>query len=294
MIELIHAEWTKITGNRWVTGCMIWIFPIATGAFMLLAALVLSLSTSARTGFAGEPHRWTNDMISVWDVPTNLFGRMLLVGFTAVVFAGEYQWGTWKNIIPRSKRIPLILTKFFTLGLLIVVAFLLMSVIMAVGTGLLTMIAGVSYGPRLTGDVLADFLGDYAFKAGLAFISTVIAASYAALAAMLTRSILAGIIVGFMVAFAETIILVIFILLAYFLDIPKLIEFYRITPQYNLENITNWINKGQALNSTIEYADNHAVVLSDSLSFSVAVVAVWLVGLVSLTAYLFRKQDITS
>lgn len=294
MIELIHAEWTKITGNRWVTSCMIWVFPVATAAFMVLAALILSLSSSARTGFAGETHRWTTDMISVWDVPTNLFGRMLLVGFTAVVFAGEYQWGTWKNIIPRSKRVPLIMTKFFTLGLLIVVAFLLMSVIMALGTAILSMIAGVSYGPRLTTDVLTEFLGDYAFKASMAFVSTVIAASYAALAAMLTRSILAGVIIGFVVAFAETVLLIALILMAFFLDIPKLIEVYRFTPQYNLENITNWINEGHAINSAIEYGDDKSVVLSDSLSFSVFVVIIWLIGLVSLTVYLFRRQDITS
>ncbi len=40
-----------------------------------------------------------------------------------------------------------------------------------------------------------------------------------------------------------------------------------------------------------KYSD---IVFSDSLTFSVVVLAVWVIGSDRLTAYLFRRQDITS
>jgi ABC-type transport system involved in multi-copper enzyme maturation permease subunit len=40
-----------------------------------------------------------------------------------------------------------------------------------------------------------------------------------------------------------------------------------------------------------KYSD---IIFSDSLTFSVVLLAVWVIGLISLTAYLFRRQDITS
>ena len=59
---------------------------------------------------------WTDTFMASWGFANNLFGRMFLLGFTAVTFAGEYQWGTWKNIIPRQRRSLLIMAKFINLG----------------------------------------------------------------------------------------------------------------------------------------------------------------------------------
>ena len=36
------------------------------------------------------------------------FVRVLPIVFCAGVFAGEFSWGTWKNIVPRSRRSGLI------------------------------------------------------------------------------------------------------------------------------------------------------------------------------------------
>ncbi len=89
-------------------------------------------------------------MLSPWSFANNLFGHTFLLGFTAVTFAGEYQWGTWKNIVPRQRRSLLIIAKFINLGVLILIAFGLMSLILGLGQGLLTRMAGVPYGPEVT------------------------------------------------------------------------------------------------------------------------------------------------
>jgi hypothetical protein len=122
---------------------------------------------------------------------------MILLGFAAVVFAGEYQWGTWKNIVPRNRRVMLLLMKFMALGVFVVLAFVLMSIIWVIGLGVLAQIAGAEYGPAVTLHVLSDFAEDYAIQAALTFTSMMIAAGYAALAGMLTRSILGGVLVSF-------------------------------------------------------------------------------------------------
>lgn len=296
MRDLFRAEWLKIAGNRWVAGCMVWIFPLGALAFTLIAGIILLWSSSARHGFRqDEAALWTKQAISVWSFLNNPLGRLILLGFTAVVFAGEYQWGTWKNIVPRNRRFSLVLVKFVALGVFVVLAFALMSALWAAGWGVLTRIAGASYGPRVTADVIRDFAGDYALAASLAFTSTIIAAGYAALAGMLTRSILGGVIVGFAVTLAENLSIVALRQIGWFLDVPKAVLVYRFTPGYNLLNVASWISDKAPSEVRSYGVGTHAdIVLSDSLEFSVLVLAVWVVSLVLLTGLLFRRQDITS
>jgi ABC-type transport system involved in multi-copper enzyme maturation permease subunit len=296
MLDLFRAEWLKIAGNRWVAGCLIWIFPIAAVGFVIIAALVLSLSSSAREGTrGGEAILWTDQAISVWLVPNNPVGRLILLGFTGVVFAGEYQWQTWKNVVPRNRRVALIAIKFVALGAFVVVAFALMSIIWTLGWGLLTQIAGVSYGPKITGSVFSNFAQDYAVQASLAFTSTIIAAGYAALAAMITRSILGGVLVSFGLTFVEGASIIGLALAGWLLKVPRIVHIYQYLPFYNLINVASWINDDvPATMRPYENGDYGYIVFSDSLTFSLVVLAAWVVGLIALTAYLFQRQDITS
>jgi ABC-2 type transport system permease protein len=295
MRDLFRAEWLKIAGNRWVAGCLVWIFPLAAVAFLIVATLVLSLSSGARAGFRQDTSPlWTDNAVGIWNVPNNPIGRLILLGFTAVVFAGEYQWQTWKNVVPRNRRVALILVKFLALGVFVVMAFLLMSIIWTLGWAVLCQIAGVPYGPKITGDVLSDFAGDYALAAALAFTSTIIAAGYAALAAMFTRSILGGVLVGFALTFVENLSILGLVIIGYFLNIPRIVHLYQFTPGYNLLNVTSWINDKVALKMNVNVESRATYVFSDSLTFSVVVLAAWVFGLIALTAYLFRRQDITS
>ncbi len=298
MRDLFRAEWLKIAGNRWVAGCLIWVFPIGAAGFMFIMALILSLSETARTSAAedGDIPYWTDAAVSIWEIPTNLLGRMILLGFAAVVFAGEYQWSTWKNIVPRNQRVVLLLMKFFTLGVFVVLAFLLMSIIWVAGWGILAQIAGVQYKPAITGEVLSDFVKNYTTHASLTFSSTMIAAGYAALAGMLTRSILGGILVSFGITLAENGLILGLMFVGWLLNVPRIVHIYQYMPFYNMTNVASWVNENVALNMQ-PFGEDHEysyIVFSDSLEFSVALLIIWMIGLCALTAYLFQRQDITA
>ncbi len=295
-LSLFRAEWVKIAGNRWVAIGLVWIFPIMAALFIALLALILVLDGDARASFGvEETYRWTDLAVGVWNIPNHPFLRVILLGFTAVVFAGEYQWGTWKNTVPRNTRTALIVAKFFAVGAFVLLVFVLTSILVAVGFGLLLQIAGQSYGPALSGDVLVQFAEDYAIQASTAFTTTIISAGYAALAAMLTRSILGGVIASFVMTVAESSSIIGFILIGYFLDIPKIVHLYRVTPLYNIMNVISWINDHKALDMVLfEGEPDMAITLSDPVGFSLVMLAAWVVGLVALAAYLFNRQDITS
>jgi ABC-type transport system involved in multi-copper enzyme maturation permease subunit len=292
MVNLFRAEWIKATGNRWVAGCLVWIFPVAMIGFIVVMVPMVALFGPARESFSGT-FRWTEQAIGAWTSMNNPFGRLLLLGFTAVMFAGEFQWNTWKNTVPRNGRVTLIVFKFVTLGMLVVFAFVLTSILAAIGVGLVVKIAGGSYGPSVSREVLSEFAGDYALEAALMFTSTVIAAGYAALAAIFTRSILGSILVAFAAVFLENLSVAGLMLIAFFLDAPSILQLYRATPGYNLLNVNAWVTADHALRLSVPYSDVDRVVLADGLAFSVVMLAAWVIGLVALSAYLFQKQDIT-
>lgn len=289
-VKLFRAEWSKIIGNRRATGCMIWIFPALAILATILALLAAALSSSFREGLSRAPGLWTDMAILPWAIPNNPLGRGLLLGFTAVLFAGEYQWNTWKSIVPRSQRVPLILVKFFTVALFVVFAFTLMSILLTLGMGLVSLVAGASYGPTIEGDVLADFAEDYGLQMLYAFISTIIAAGFASLAAMITRSILGSAITGIVIAIGETMLALPLGLLAWLLDMDSIMHIYRFLPSYNLLNLFALL-AGETPEG-FEMPSGKLIV--DSLLFNEAVLVCWMIGLIALTAYLFQRQDITN
>ena len=162
MLNLYHAELQKTIGNRWVLGFLLWIFPVGAFGVVIIYTLLAFFFENFGENFFQIPPEWTTTMISVWSFPTNTLGQMFLIGLTAVSFAGEYQWGTWKNILPRRRRYALIGVKFLTLGTLVLFAFTLMSIIVGVGFGVISAVAGIEYGPAFSGEVFIEFLGDYA------------------------------------------------------------------------------------------------------------------------------------
>jgi hypothetical protein len=52
MRDMFRAEWLKIAGNRWVAGCLVWIFPIGAAVLVVVAALIFASKQrmSATTG----------------------------------------------------------------------------------------------------------------------------------------------------------------------------------------------------------------------------------------------------
>lgn len=287
MISLFRAEWEKTAGNRWAVSFFVWIVPVGVTIFMLLALFITLVSEEFRTtqrtlGIAP----WDQTMLGIWAILNTEIGRMAMLAFAAIVFAGEYQYGTWKNLLPRTTRTRLIVTKFITIAVFLTSAYVAGSIVSGIGTGLIAGLVGVDYGLSAFGARLPDFLGDYGLQLFLTMSAMLIALGYASLAAMVTRSILGTLLLSFLIYLGEAAMLLPIFLLQRFLDI-NLIGLYLLTPGYNLANISSWVtmNQGYSLGDVFS---------AQPLSMSLLIVVCWMVGLIWLTAYLFRRQDIVS
>lgn len=290
MYNLFRAEWRKIGGNYPVMFFLIWIFPIGAIITSALTLLILSaLPADIRTSGELGAITWHETMLSAWSVPSGQLGRLLGLAFTAVVFAGEFQWGTWKNILTRSNRIRLLIAKFATICAYMLVTFVLMSFILLAGGALISLSLGRPYGD-LNGEVLSNFAVDYAFRAFIALVVTLVGAGYAAVAAIFTRSILGGVVVGVVAVIVEGLAPLLLLAFGNLIRQPQLTALYQLLPNYNIDNISAWITTGQPLNmpSLMRYAEGNP------LALSVIIVALWVISLIGLTFYLFQRQDITT
>lgn len=287
MISLFRAEWEKTAGNRWAVSFFVWIVPVGVTIFTLLALFLAVVSEEFRVtqrmqGIAP----WDQTMLSIWAMLNTEFGRITMLAFAAIVFAGEYQYGTWKNLLPRTTRTRLIVTKFITIAVFLTSAYVAGSLILGIGTGLIAGLTGIEYGLATFGERLPDFLGDYGLQLFLTVASMVIALGYASLAAMATRSILGTLLLSFLIYLGEPAVLLPIFLIERFLGI-NLIGLYLLTPGYNLANISSWITQKQG------YALGD-VFGAQPLAGSLLIIACWMLGLIWLTVYFFRRQDIVS
>jgi len=217
--------------NYKLTSFLVWVFPVGVAAFYIIASLAALLPNKqfAINFFsATAASRWTTDALSIWGVissfPLNILGRMLPLSFMAVVFASEYQWGTWKNLVPRRGRTALMVSKFIILTALLAISFLLTSAFTVLGQAVGRQLTGLAYEPALGGDVLLDFAGPFFQTVFLGVISLLILAGVAALAAILTRSILAGMLVGFGFSIVDSVSMMILMVLGYLFGKPDPVD----------------------------------------------------------------------
>ena len=254
--------------------------------FLVLAAGFTVLSEDTRTALIQNGIApWNTTMLDAWRFVNTEFVRYIIVVFSAIVFAGEYQHGTWKNLIPRRTRQTLILNKLLTLGVFVTIAFIAMTIINGIGTGIIAGILGINYG-TFDGGTIRQFAGDYFFQMIITLTATLIAATYAAVGAMIARNIVASAIIGILVTLAEQASLLLILLVHALLKID--IGFlYHLTPGYNLANISTWVQ----FDKGFEPWDGFAPL---GLATSVVIVVLTVVGLIGLTVYLFRQQDITT
>jgi len=292
--SLLYAEWQKIIKNYMLTSFLVWIYPVGLAAFYTIAVLSGLISqTAQRAMVASSSGQWTTDMLGIWafvtSFPANILGRMPPLAFMAVVFAGEYQWSMWKNLIPRSRRAALILAKFVALTGVIMLSLFLSSIVIGVGQSLVYKMAEVTYGPTATAEVLGNFARDYGREVLLSTTSLIILAGYAAVAAILTRSILGGLLAGFGLSVVEPMSLALLLVFGKIFDQPDLVNLYQFTPTYNLDNVRSWLVHQAAFT---QIGVNFTA--QPSLGFSWIVLSVWVIGLILLTILVFERQDITA
>lgn len=287
MLDLFRAEWKKVTGNRLLVGCTVWIFPILGCGALPLFSLILLASGNSRREYILDPARWDDIGLGVWGIANFPISRLFLISFAATLFAGEYQYQTLKSVLPGNRRLALIVTKFVAMTAFIVMTFLATIFILIIGFGIINLIFGADYPPALNGTNVSEFLKDTLLNASITFASTLIFAGIAALVSVLTRSILFGVMASVFLTLLESFGLILaLVIIASLTGVDSITDLYLLAPTYNSGNILQWVNDNSAAPPIIEGRDTL------SLGQSIAVLAFWIIGVVGLSSFIFQRQDI--
>ncbi len=284
MLEALEAERLKFARHR-ATWVLVWGYPIG---MVLLWAVVMAFEL-ARGGPAlpeapESAASWIADTAIVWGAPGSTFGRYLIAAYTAVVFAGEYGWNTWKLVTPHRARWVLMAAKYVVVATLLYLAFAL--------TGAITVVLSFA-GDALTGEVTPKGLTAEALLraqgtgALVALAPVLLTMAYTSLAAVVTRSALAAMLVGVVVATVDQV----FSRFAPMLSVlaPDLVwALFHALPGYHLENLKTWIESGTAL--PVSFPEGAKVALS--WRKSLAAISAWTAGLAALTVGAFQRQDL--
>jgi ABC-2 type transport system permease protein len=294
MINLLRAEWKKIIWNYPLVGFLVWIYPVGVLGFysVMLVGGIFSRGWAEGMAATGSG-KWTEDALGVWglitDFPFNILGRMLPLAFMSTVFASEYQWGMWKNLIPRNRRAALILGKITVLIALIALALAATSFVTVGGQGLGRRLVGWEYGPAVTGSEVVTFITRYLQTAGLGILALIILAGIASLAAILTRSVLGGLLVGFGFSVLDSLSMYFLLLAGKIFSAPGLINLYRYTPAYSVDNSQSWFRTGAPVLLPVEKFS-----AAPGLAFSLTILLIWAAVLIALVLAVFQRQDIAS
>ena len=295
MQKLIGAEWRKLLGHTKAVSFLVWIYPIGALTIVLLIGILPGLLIPSVRELSGESARlWTEDLLTVWNAmngyPGGTFLRMPFIAFIAVAFAGEYQWGTWKNILPGQSRASLIFAKFLVLGSLIVLALMLTSLIITGGGWLAAQLFEAPYGPAWADVDVVSFFQEFLAQVLVTFAGTFIVAAYAALIAMYSRSVMASLLLSVGLSILEFTSILLLLIAGSALKRPALVNLFVVTPTYNLENVRSWVVDG--VGSTAGGIPGFTAV--PTLGVSMMILLLWLVGLLAGTAVIFQRQDITT
>ena len=293
-IGALKAEWIKIARNYKFNSFLVWILPIGMLAFYLIMIVGgLLLKAPPEEMIYGCDGQWTENVYGIWNFliafPGGIFGRILPLAFFAVVFAGEYQWGTWKNLIPRNNRLILLISKGTVSVLAVVSSILITAPISAGGQAILCKIGGATYGPAISAGVIGQFLGTFLLKSLVGGLALLMVLGFAALASILSRSVLGGFLGGFGFSLLELFSLGVLILLQNIFNNPSIVNFYRFMPGYNIENLQSWFFHGTGYGGELL-----GMAVEISQWQSLAVMAGWIIIPFAIAVYAFRRQDLMS
>jgi len=282
MLDAISAEAIKFTRHRATWG-LVWIWPIGLAAIGLVAIAVGLLNPAVADSGQANAAGWIADAVAFWRVPGQGLGRCVIGAFVAMVFAGEYGWNTWKLIVPHRARSTLIAAKYVVALALLGCGFVLGAMVFNLAGWAEDVLTGDPIPPGIELGALAAAHGRGALAAIAPLLLTT---AYVSFAAILTRSTVAALMIGFFVTTGEQL----FRLFAPLFEpyAPALIRaLYQALPGYHVVNIGGWITTGELLQAPFASG-----VYSAPFAVSLAIVAFWVVLLVGLTFWRFRRQDI--
>lgn len=278
MIGIAQAELLKMLRHRGIWG-LVWIIPIGLVVLWLIAtALHFSHAMPSRGPKVPiNAAQWIDGTAMTWKFASNSFGRYLVAGFAALVFAGEYGWSTWKLIVPHRSRGTLIAAKYAVVTGLELIAFLLAAVIGIV----ISLIDSVLVGePIPNGVTLGGLVAAHATGFATALPPILLTIGYTATAAIFFRSTMAAVIVGIVAITMER------LAATFAMLIPKWVLL--VLPSVYLDNLQSWIAMGHG--APVMLADGP---IELGWLVSAVVLVAWTLGLVALTHTQFKRQDLT-
>jgi len=290
MFNLIRAEWKKLLGNRLLASFTVWLYPTGLFAFILVMAIIHLLGGATDQELGGN---WHAPMLSTLELvtrfPNSSFSRLPLLAFMAVMCAGEYEWGTWKNIVPRNRRHKIILAKIITLALVLVVAIGLTSIISGPVRYGVAQLLGFEAAPTLLPHEIGAFFGEYALEVSIAFLQSLFLACFALFAALITRTIVGSLLLSFGLSLLEMLSMFILVIFGRFVGMPGLVNGYAFFPSYLFDNLRAWILTGTYMNTGITAFTSNLALPTTILRLVIAL------GLtIGLCTAIFQRQDITS
>ena len=282
MLDAVAAEALKMRRHQG-TWLMVWIYPIAIFLIALASLIYYQFAPVSPPGNPQSAAAWIADSAIFWRAPGSAPGRILIAGFVALLFAGEYSWNTWKLIIPARKRWQLVVAKWAVAIGFVFAAFVLTDLI-SLTTEWLRSLQGSAIPEGVT---LSDILAAHARAAAYALLPIAYATAFAALFAVLTRSILATVIISIGLVILEGMLGLLGVF--FHARAPDLTRFLIETlPPYHMLNLIEWANRKAGLVSPL--GPDASVALSWTTSL-LALLA-WIGLAMAITLLRFSRQDL--
>ncbi|NCP12770.1 MAG: ABC transporter permease subunit [Sphingomonadales bacterium] len=282
MLDAVAAEALKMRRHRG-TWLMVWIFPIAIFLIALASLVYYQFAPASPPADPQSAAAWIADSAIFWRAPGSAPGRILIAGFAALLFAGEYSWNTWKLIIPARERWQLIVAKWTVAVGFVFAAFVLTDLI-NLTTEWLRSLQDSAIPEDVT---LSGILAAHARAAAYALLPIAYATAFAALFAVLTRSILATVIVSIGLVIMEGMLAILGVF--FHARAPELTRFLIETlPPYHMLNLIEWANRKTGLVSPLGPEASVALGWTTSLTALVA----WIGLAMAITLVRFSRQDL--
>jgi len=282
MLDAIAAEALKMRRHRG-TWLMVWIYPIAVFLIAAASLIYYQFAPASPPGETQTAAAWIADSAMFWRAPGSAPGRILIAGFVALLFAGEYSWNTWKLIIPARRRWQLVVAKWAVAVGFAFAAFVVTDLI-SLTTVWLRSLQGseIPEGVTLSGIFVA-----HARAAAYALLPIAYATAFAGLFAVLTRSILATVILSIGLVIVEGMLGILGVF--FHARAPDLTRFLiETSPPYHILNLIEWANRKTGLVSPL--GPDAGVALS--WTTSLVALLIWIGLAMAITLVRFSRQDL--
>ena len=297
MRDLLKAEWKKVRHNYKTVSFIVWIVPV--GVFtMFLIGIILAIFSESERGAGGlfavvSTNNWIVDLTGIFNIvlvfPTDILGRVMPLAFIALNMAGEYQWDTWKSIVPRSNRITLLWSKILITAAVMLASLVLTSLITFLGSLIGRSILGLEYLPAVTADNLVLLGQEFAINFGMTALVLIFLGSLGSLLARFSRSTLVTFLGGFFFTIVDGLFDKFLYLFGRIFNLPGLVNGYAYSFSFNLGNALSW------LKNEIPFPVNTPGFDTEySMWFSALLLVIWVGGTLALALWAFNHQDVTS